>query len=293
MKRSISGVYDLILPSPMAAPVVFDSPHSGAEYPADFDTIVPMARLRRAEDMYVDTLFEAAPGFGAALLTARFPRSYIDPNRAADDIDPRLLDGRWPAPVRVTEKSRLGHGLIWRISPPDRPIYDRRLSVAEVRGRIDAYYRPYHAALGEALTAARRRFGEVWHVNCHSMPAVSAPLVEGVRGGRRRRADFVIGDRDGTSCAPAFCRLVRETLTAMDYTVALNDPYKGVELVRAHSNPARGRHSLQLEINRALYMNEDSFERTANFARLKADIDRLIETLCDWAAARGMAEAAE
>lgn len=294
MKRSIPGVLDLRLPDAMAAPVVFDSPHSGDDYPADFDTIVPMARLRRAEDMFVDALFAAAPGFGVALLTARFPRSYIDPNRAADDIDPRLIEGVWPDPVRVTDKSRLGHGLIWRISPPDRPIYDRRLSVAEVRGRIDAYYRPYHAALDAALGAAHQRFGEVWHVNCHSMPAVSAPLVnDGRTGGGRRRADFVIGDRDGTACAPEFSALIRETLEAMGYAVALNDPYKGVELIRAHSNPAKGRHSLQLEINRALYMDEDSFAKTTRFPRLKADIDRLIETICDWAAGRSVAEAAE
>lgn len=294
MKRSVPGVYDLDLPEPMAAPVVFDSPHSGDDYPADFDTIVPMARLRRAEDMHVDALFQAAPAFGAALLTARFPRCYIDPNRAVDDIDQRLIEGRWPDPVRATEKSRLGHGLIWRISPPDRPIYDRRLSVAEVRGRIEAYYRPYHAALDEALGAAHRQFGEVWHVDCHSMPAVSAPLVGHAAGGAgRRRADFVIGDRDGTVCAPEFSALVRETLEAMGYAVALNDPYKGVELIRAHSNPAKGRHSLQLEINRALYMDENSFERTAGFPRLHHDLDHLIETVCDWAAARGVAEAAE
>src|SRR3546814_7720214 len=118
-----------------AAPVMFDSPHSGGEYPDDFDTIVPMDTVRRAEDMYVDELFAAAPEFGAALLAAHFPRSYIDPNRASTEIDPQLVDGRWPGPVEPREEARLGHGLIWPICPPDLQMYDCRLTVSEQIGR--------------------------------------------------------------------------------------------------------------------------------------------------------------
>ena len=292
MGQSNSGVFDLRLPARPLVPVVFDSPHSGADYPVDFETIAPEARLRRAEDMFVEELFGAAPAAGAVLLAAKFPRSYIDPNRSEYDIDRRLIDGTWPAPVSVTEKSRLGHGLIWRLCPPDLPIYDRKLTVGEVQARIDGYYRPYHRALADAIERARDRFGVAYHLNCHSMPTVSAPMVADVTDARRR-ADFVLGDREGTSCAADFTAMVRGTLEAMGYAVALNDPYKGVELISAYSNPALGRHSLQIEINRALYMDEERFERTAGFGTLKADIDTLIAAICDYAAGRGVAEAAE
>ena len=292
MKQSIPGVFELRIPEVSAVPVVFDSPHSGTTDPPDFDTVAPRARLRRAEDMFVETLFDTAPEEGAILLAALFPRCYVDPNRAADDIDPRLLETPWPDPVHVSDKSRLGHGLIWRLCPPDIALYDRRLSVAEIRHRIDGYYRPYHAALRYAMDGLYDRFGRVYHINCHSMPSVSAPLVGG-RQDARRRADFVLGDLDGGSCAPEFTALVREVLEGFGYTVSLNDPYKGVELIRASSDVPAGRNSLQIEINRALYMNEDRFERSADFHRLKADIDDLIATVCDYAAGRLAARAAE
>ena len=292
MKQTIPGVFDLWLPERPAAPVVFDSPHSGTGYPADFDCIAPPARLRRAEDMFVDSLFDAAPAAGAALLAALFARSYIDPNRALHDLDRRLVDGVWPGDLRMSDKSRLGHGLIWRLCPPDIPMYGRKLTVAEIEARIQGYYRPYHRALRYAMERMLDRFGCVYHVNCHSMPAVSAPMMATARG-PRRRADFVLGDRDGTSSSPDFTGLVRDTLEGMGYAVAVNDPYKGVELVRAYADPMAARHSLQVEINRALYMDEDEFRPTGNFARLKADIDSLVAAICDYAAAQALPRAAE
>lgn len=291
MKQTIPGVFDLWLPEKAAAPVVFDSPHSGADYPVDFDTIAPEARLRRAEDMFVESLFDSAPSTGATLLAALFPRSYIDPNRALHDLDRRLIDGVWSGDLRMSDKSRLGHGLIWRLCPPDIPMYGRKLTVAEIEARIQGYYRPYHRALRYAMQRTLDRFGFVYHVNCHSMPAVSSPMT--AAGGSRRRADFVLGDRDGTSCDPAFTALVRETLQGMGYAVAVNDPYKGVELVRAYSDPMGGRHSLQIEINRALYMDEDKFHPSPNFARLKTGIDSLVAAVCDYASAQAMPRAAE
>lgn len=291
MKQSIPSVFDLWLPEQATAPVVFDSPHSGTVYPADFDTIAPESRLRRAEDMFVENLFDSAPTAGAALLAALFPRSYIDPNRALHDLDRRLIDGVWPGDLRMSDKSRLGHGLIWRLCPPDIPMYGRKLTVAEVQGRIQGYYRPYHRALRYAMERMLDRFGCVYHINCHSMPAVSSPMT--AVGGSRRRADFVLGDRDGASCDAAFTGLVRETLEGMGYAVAVNDPYKGVELVRAYSEPMAGRHSLQIEINRALYMDEDAFRPSPNFARLKTDIDALVTTVCGYGAAQVLPRAAE
>ena len=272
--------------------MVFDSPHSGSVYPPDFNTVAPRARLRRSEDMYTELLFDSAPAAGAVLLSALFPRSYVDPNRAGDDIDARLLATPWPGPVRVSDKSRLGHGLIWRLCPPDVAMYEQRLSVDEVRRRIDNYYRPYHAALRHAMDGLHDRFGCVYHVNCHSMPSVSAPSVVDNKG-TRRRADFVLGDLDVISCSSAFAALVRATLEEMGYAVTLNDPYKGVELIRAYSSPADDRHSLQVEINRALYLDEDRFRRNRNFAKLKADLDQLIAAICDYASGNLAARAAE
>jgi len=151
-------------------------------------------------------------------------------------------------------------------------MYDRKLTAAEVRRRIDRWYHPYHAALATELDALHRAFGAVWHLNCHSMPAVGDANADDPG---RVRADFVLGDRDGTTCAPAFTSLVAETVRGMGYTVAVNDPYKGVEIVRRHGRPAERRHSLQIEIKRTLYMDEDSLEPNAGYARLERDLARL------------------
>jgi N-formylglutamate amidohydrolase len=258
-------------------PVVFDSPHSGSNYPGDFNHVVPTDKLRRAEDMYVDELFGSAPSRGATLIAALFPRSYIDPNRSLEDLDPELLAESWPDPVRPGEKARLGHGLIWRLCPPDMNLYVEKLTPEAVRSRIDCYWQPYHDTLRSALDELYRRFGAVWHLNCHSMPsATRGPFLNG--GGQ---ADFVLGDRDGTTASPDFVHFVREYLRGMGFSVKLNDPYKGVELVRAYSDPTHGRHSLQIEINRALYMDEMTFERLPGFADLQGALDRLIVAICD------------
>ena len=173
------------------APVLLDSPHSGTNYPADFGTSVPLEILRRMEDAYVDDLYGDATRKGASLLCAEFPRCYIDPNRGSDDLDWRLMSDRWPGDINPTEKTRLGHGLIWRSCPGDRSMYDRLLSVEEVANRIDQYWRPYHQALEGEMSRLFSRFGAVWHINCHSMPSASSPFMPGAVGGRR--ADIVLG----------------------------------------------------------------------------------------------------
>ncbi len=175
MSIRIPGVLYVEPANGAAAPVVLDSPHSGTEYPADFAPIVPMSVVRRSEDTFVDELFVAAPDCGASLQAALFPRIYIDPNRSLSDIDVELLADTWAEPLDPSEKTRLGHGLIWRICPPDQAIYKEKLIAAEVRRRIDTYWRPYHDTLRETLDAAHGRFGAVWHVNCHSMPAGRPP----------------------------------------------------------------------------------------------------------------------
>ncbi len=262
-------------------PVVFDSPHSGTVYPADFDTVVPHLTLRRAEDTHVEALYAAAPDHGAVLIAADFPRSYIDANRSLLDIDAALLETAWPGPINVSRKTEKGIGLVWRLLDTGEPIYTRKLTVAEVQARIRNCYAPYHKAVRDAINAAHKHYGAVWHINCHSMPATSSIVSE--EGPGVPRADFVLGDRDGTSCAPAFTTFVALTLRGMGYDVRVNDPYKGVELVRAYSDPAEHKHSLQIEVNRKLYMDEVSREPNANFAKLQSDIAALIKAISSYA----------
>jgi N-formylglutamate amidohydrolase len=260
-------------PATGTLPLVFDSPHSGAIYPADFQPAAPRRLLRATEDFAVDQLFAAAPAQGAVLLAAEFPRCYVDVNRGLDDLDPLLLDRPWPEALSDKGKSRLGAGLIWRLAGPAQPIYARQLSVAEVRRRLERYYQPYHRELAQVLDQLWDVVGAVWHINCHSMPSLGAP---GAVGGKGGWADFVIGDRDGASAAPEFRARIVDTLREMGYRVAVNEIYKGDELVRRHGRPAARRHSLQIEINRRLYMDECRVERHAGFPRLEADLTRLI-----------------
>lgn len=269
-------------------PVLFDSPHSGSSYPDDFVFSCPLPVLRQAEDAYVDELFAAAPEHGATLLCALFPRSYIDVNRAIDDIDPGLVDGHWPEPVSPSDKSAMGMGLIRTMCRPGMPLYDGRLSVEEVAERIDRYYRPYHFQVASVLDGLAARFGAVWHVNCHSMPATTGP------GGTGSAVpDFVIGDRDGTTSEPGFVAFLADTLERLGYSVAINNPYKGVELVSRYANPARGRHSIQLEINRRLYMNEETLEKAPGFAGLQRALTTLIAAIAAYAEDRVVRKAAE
>ena len=190
---------------------------------------------------------------------ASFPRTYLDPNRHAGDVDLELIEGAWPWEYRPSGKARIGKSLIWRTLEDGRPIYARKLTPETVRGRIERFHTPYHRKLKELLDAAHQRFGKVYHINCHSMRAVAGKQSD--EGEGAVRADFVLGDRDGTTCEAAFTEFVRETLAGMGYSVKVNDPYKGVELVRAFSDPKRGRHSLQIEINKRLYMEEEQLEK--------------------------------
>lgn len=274
--------FTLRLPEGDAVPLICDSPHSGVQYPDDFGHVVPFEQLRGAEDTDVHVLWQALPSVGATLLAANFPRAYIDPNRDIDDIDPGMLAEPWPTPLRPSEKTRLGIGLIWRDAGKSGkwPIYARKLPVAEVQRRIDAYHAPYHAAMREQIEAAHARFGAVWHLNLHSMPADS---YEGLQiQSDHPLADFVLGDRDGSTAAPEFTALVAEALRRRGFSVALNDPFKGVALIARLGRPAERRHSLQVEIHRGLYMNETTRERSAGFTALQAALSAVSREIADY-----------
>lgn len=281
----MTPAFDLVAPRRESVPLVLDSPHSGTDYPEDFRAAVARELLRQAEDSYVDELYASGPDVGATLITARFPRSYIDANRSLLDIDASLLEAPWPGPAIPSAKTQKGIGLIWRVLDSGESIYARKLGIEEVKQRIVRYHQPYQRAVKDALDSAHRHFGGVWHLNLHSMPAVSGRVSE--EGPGKARADFVLGDRDGSTCEPEFTAAVADALRAMGYQVKVNDPYKGVELVRAFSDPKAGRHSLQVEVNRKLYMDERTRDKTPGFTELKRNLDALLGTVAAYAAERG------
>lgn len=269
-------MYTVESPTHATTGLVLDSPHSGNVYPADFDHALDRGILRRSEDAFVEDLFRPAVAMGGVLLHAHFPRCYIDPNRGLADVDVDLIEGLWPHPVSASGKLARGAGLIWRQVKAYGDIYSRKLSVEQVQRRIDHCWQPYHQTLQGLLEAAWERHGRFIHVNCHSMASHGDHTTE---DGPVARPDFILGDRDGTSCDPAITGAVATQLRGLGYQVAINDPYKGVELVRKFSDPARQRHSLQVEINRALYMNEETIERLPGYGRLREHLSLVSEGL--------------
>ncbi len=266
-------------------PLVIDSPHNGTDWPADFDHIVTEAELMSSVDAFVDELFGHAPAVGATLIAALFPRAYIDPNRAEDDLDIALIDGDWPFALNPGEKTEYGMGVVRRYILKSRPLYGRALLPDEVLHRFETYHRPYHSALAAALSAAHARFGMAFHVNAHSMKPVGNAM--NVDHGEER-PDIVLSDREGQTCDGAFLDTVAASFRSRCYRVAVNHPYKGAEIVARHSDPQAGRHSLQIEINRALYLDPDTFERSDGFATLKVDLDAIIGELADYVRERAL-----
>ena len=260
-------------------PLVFDSPHSGSHYPESFNTLVPLVRMRRAEDAFVDELFAAAPDHGASLIIATFPRLLVDANRAPEDFEPSEVQGAFAVPLQPSKKAAVGKGIVWTRLHGLASLYEDPLTATEVMRRIDAYWRPYHVAVASALDEAFDEFGRVYHVNCHSMRARGNPMDE---DGESDRPDFVISDGDGGTSDPNFTKFVSDYLRDEGFTAPCNDPYKGADLVRRYSDPARGRHSIQIEINRKLYMNEERVEKAATFPAVKDVLTDLIRTIADY-----------
>ena len=278
---TISGMDSTIRHLPGTTALVLDSPHSGTQYPSDFLFCCDALALRQAEDTHVEKLYDFATGMGVHWVEAFFPRSYLDANRNTTEIDESLLDAPWPGAIetdpKVMSKVRLGKGLIWRTTDDGLPIYNRRLNVSEVKARIANCWQPYHAAVASSIDAAHAQHGYSIHINCHSMPAIASSSATDFPG--EAHADFVVGDRDGTTARVALSKLVRSFLQSLGYSVAYNHPYKGVELVRRYSNPAAHKHSIQLEINRKLYMDEGTLEMTPGFAPLRMHLQSLVELL--------------
>lgn len=259
------------------SPLVFDSPHSWRHWP-DGGTrpVVTQAALDTGWDAWVDELWARAVQGAAPVLAARFHRAFLDANRARDDIDTQLLEEQWPEVARPSAACRRGMGLVRRLALPGMPIYDCLLPVAEVQARIARYYDPYHAALERLVDAAHARFGVCCHIDCHSMKSRGNAMNA---DDGQSRPDMVVSDLLGQGADPFLVRWIASGLQSLGYRVQVNHPYAGNELVRRHGQPHRGRHSVQIEINRALYMDEARFERHAGFDRLAADLARLVEQL--------------
>ena len=272
--------FDVIEPQSLTCPLVFSSPHSGAVYPARFlaSARLDALALRRSEDAYVDALFTGVAALGAPLIRARFPRAYLDLNREPYELDPRMFAGRLPDYAN-TRSVRVAGGLgtIARIVGESQEIYAGRLSVEEGLARVERLYKPYHAALARLLERARRLFGIAVLVDCHSMP--SAPAFAGSGPDKRLKTDFVLGDRYGTSCDKDLVEVLEQAIRGLGYVVQRNKPYAGGYITEHYGTPLAGCHAVQVEINRALYMDERQLEKTSRFEIVVADVSAAMGAL--------------
>ena len=257
-------------PATPAIALVCDSPHSGTDYPPDFGFAVEVAELRQCEDTHVQWLWDAVPQVGGTLVHATFARSYIDPNRGEHDIDVAMLADTWPGKAAPLARTlELGNGLVSSRTPSRQPIYARRLSAREVAHRVDHYWRPYRHALARALEAAAPQ-GPRWHLNLHSMPSNAYERLGRVAPGPL--ADVVLGNLNGQSCSAAFTELVAGAFRRRGYSVAINDPYAGQDLLREFGVPSRGHESLQIELNRAIYLDERTRKLLPRASAVRDDI---------------------
>ena len=282
LEPELATPVEVIEPVGPASALVLSSPHSGAIYPKRFlaSSRLDAATLRRSEDAYVDELFAGAIALGAPMARARFPRAYLDVNREPFELDPRMFEGRLPAHVNTRSlRVAAGLGTIARLVAESQEIYARRMPVAEALHRIEAGYRPYHAALRRLTQQAVRRFGMAVLIDCHSMPS----HVAGVAGPAGARADIVLGDRFGTSCDPELMAVTEATLRARGYLVQRNKPYAGGFITEHYGNPASHLHALQIEINRSVYMNEATYEKGPRFLALAEDLAATARALADCA----------
>lgn len=272
----LSPPFTIVEPSTWRAPIIFNSPHSGSIYPEAFlaASRIDLPTLRRSEDSFMDELVVDLSGRGFPVARVNFPRSYVDVNREPYELDPRMFSGRLPS-FANTRSMRVAGGLgtIPRVVGDGQEIYNERLEVNDALDRIEALYKPYHRALRRLINKAHLAFGAVILVDCHSMPSV------GVSRDEPPRPDIVIGDRYGTSCAAALRDRVEDTFAGLGYSIGRNKPYAGGFITEHYGNPASGLHTIQIELNRAIYMDERRRERGPRFAAIAADFATLAEAL--------------
>src|ERR1700751_3951292 len=261
--------FEALEPAECRGPLLFNSPHSGRVYPREFllTSRLDSATLRRSEDSFVGELIEGVVGRGHPAGRAHFLPCYVDVNREPYELDPRMFEGRLPSFANPRSRRVAGGlGTVARVVGDSQEIYDQRIPVEDALRRIENLYKPYHRALRRLLTRVHRDFGAAVLVDCHSMPSSAGTKDE------RHRADIVLGDRYGTSCVGIVSETIHRPLRRLSFAVSRNKPYAGGFITEHYGNPAAGVHSIQLEINRALYMDERRYERSSTFARLAGDL---------------------
>jgi N-formylglutamate amidohydrolase len=265
------------------SPVVFASPHSGRFYPADMGAAaaVTWSAIRRSEDAHVDWLLARAPRHGFALICATYGRAYVDLNRAPDELDPAMFADPLPPGARPrTARVAAGLGAIARVAGEGLALYDRKLSWEEAQARLERVHRPYHAALQRLLARTLERFGRAILIDWHSMPSAAVKI------GGRPGPDFVLGDRFGAACDGELTTLVERQLKGLGFTVARNAPYAGGYTTETYGRPGQGVHALQIEVNRALYLDEATMAPNAGASLLEDALERLFQQLssANWCA---------
>jgi N-formylglutamate amidohydrolase len=276
LDEELSPPFEVTEPAQWRAPIIFNSPHSGSVYPREFlnASRIDLSGLRRSEDSFMDELIAGLSDRGFPVVCVNFPRSYVDVNREPYELDPRMFTGRLPS-FANTRSMRVAGGLgtIPRVVGDGQEIYRDRLGVDDALTRIEALYKPYHRALRRLINKAHQAFGTVILVDCHSMPSVGMSREE------PRRPDVVIGDRYGTSCAPLLPDVIEATMTGLGYSIGRNKPYAGGFITEHYGNPVSGLHAIQLELNRAIYMDERRRERGPRFNRIAADFAVMADAL--------------
>jgi len=272
---------ELILPAQQSSPLILASPHSGRIYPEEFIKQSCLAEiiLRQSEDCFIDRLVACGPKLGAPLLSALFPRVFVDPNREPTELDQDMFGERLAMPVNASSPRVLaGLGVIPRLAANEQEIYAAKLPLLEAERRLDLFYRPYHRALTDLVAATKRQFGLCVLLDCHSMPSAGA-WMDGLHSRQRIDVDYVLGDCFGASCAERITAATEASLSERGAKVRRNNPYSGGYVAQAYGRPAQRVHVLQLEINRALYMNETTLEPTQGVAIVQDVLKSLIERL--------------
>lgn len=247
----------------ISAPLLFDSPHSGTHIPNDMPLACSHDHVKSVADLYVNNLFDHVTEQGMAFLKTDISRCYVDVNRHIDDIDIHMVDGLWSAPIYTKGRAKHGYGVIYRTARGER-LTEAKFTAEQIKQRLAQYYTPYHDILKETLDSLHAQFQQAYLINCHSMPS---------RHSFARLPDIVLSDRNGVTCVPDFLHFVKTLFEQKGYKVALNHPYQGGEILRRYGQPTHNRHALQIEINRALYMNEESLKKKeTDFKALKGDL---------------------
>lgn len=280
-----SPIYTLTPPKGARIPLVVDSPHSGSLLPEDFHFICALTDLRQSEEPYIDRFGSKLAQFGGTFLKALVSRAYIDLNRSISDLHPSMCSDEIPWPLHRSKRVTYGIGLIRYLVWPQQPVYAEKLTLGEIQHRIKHYYEPYYDVLGKTMKELREEFGRVLHVDLHAMPQLGAD--------GSPQPDIVLGDHDGHSCARVYREVIKKAFEQQGLKVVINNPYKGVELTRRFARPRQGYHSIQIEVNKALFMDEETMASHGGLRDMQKIFDNLWGVLHELLSETAVAKAAE